>query len=204
MTGSGLPPAPVTLYTTPLVRSGTNKMVPSRFQLPPASFRQPSATTTAGPPDASMDFSLPPAKNPNPQLSANQNVSAASSVTGKVRAANESRELTQSMVFPLSSAAEKARARSSGESAGPPPTMSELNRTLAGGVISEVMARAGVRARRQYATALRMAASRKMTANAAYSNSRLRPLATASLLGSVTAVPPASAIHPSSLARSPV
>src|ERR1039457_6539042 len=201
MTGSGLPPAPVTLYT-PLVASGTNRMVPSRFQLPPASFRPLSATTTAGPPGASMDFSLPPAKNPSVRLSADQNGSAAPSVPGKARAASESRERTQSMVFPLSSAAEKARARPSGESAGSPPTTDELNRTLPGGVISAVMARAGARARRQYETALMMAARRKMTASPSYSTSPFRPLATASLPAAVTGVPPASAIHLSSLARS--
>src|ERR1022692_4712457 len=118
------------------------------------------------------------------------------------------------MVFPLSSAPEKARARPSGESLGSPPTTYEMNRTLSGGVISEEMARAGVRVRRQCETALIIAvrrqcetaliiaARRKMTASAPYNISRFRPLAPALLPAAVTGVPPASAIHFSSLARS--
>ena len=104
------------------------------------------------------------------------------------------------MVFPLSSAAEKARVRPSGESAGSPPTRVEWNRTLPGCVISAVMAGVGIRATR-HETTLTMAARRKMMAKVPYSNSRLRPWAAFPTVA-VTGIPPASAIHLSLLARS--
>ena len=118
------------------------------------------------------------------------------------RAVGESRERIQSMVLPLSSTAQKARARPSGESARSKPNVAEENRTLSGGVISAVMTRAGMRARRPYETALTTAARRKITASAAYSRSRLRPLAMTSPCSAVAGFPADSAIHFSSLARS--
>src|SRR6476620_11442626 len=95
-------------------------MVPSGFQLPPASAGA-AANTIAGPPDASMVFNLLSAKNPSARLSGDQNGSPAPSVPGSGWAASESRERTQSMAFPIASTAGNARARPSGESTGGPP-----------------------------------------------------------------------------------
>src|SRR5262245_3554941 len=99
-------------------------MVPSRLQLPPPGTGA-SATTRAGPPDALMVFNLSLAKNPRDWLSADQKGEAAPSVPGRNRAEVESRGRTQSIVFPFTSVAEKARACPSGESTGGPPNSSE-------------------------------------------------------------------------------
>src|SRR5713101_9125080 len=102
-------------------------MVPSRFQLPPASHGA-AAKAIAGPPDASIVFSLLSAKNPSARLSGDQNGSVAPSVPGSGRVASESRERIQSSVFPVSSAAQKARACPSGEITGVEPVNgSKLN-----------------------------------------------------------------------------
>jgi hypothetical protein len=115
------------------------------------------------------------------------------------------------MALPLLSSAVKARVRPSGDSAGAPlvgpsPCTAcaclKLNRASFVGAISETMARTGARARRQYETVLTMAARRKTTASAPYSCSLMRPFAVASRLAA--GVPPPSAIHLSSVARSRV
>src|ERR1039457_6125875 len=54
-TGSGLAPAPVTLYNAPLLAPGTRRRVPARFQLPPLSLRHQPPPTAPGPPSASME-----------------------------------------------------------------------------------------------------------------------------------------------------
>src|SRR5215831_13040853 len=139
-------------------------MVPAPFQLPPPSTGA-SATTTAGPPDTAMVLSLLSAKYPSELLSADQNGSDAPSVPGSGRAGGEPRERTQSMVFPVASVAQKAKACPSLETAGAPRLDSE-NRVFSGGSISEVIARSGARARRQCDTELTIAPRRNTTASA--------------------------------------
>ena len=62
-------------------RAGANRIVPSRFQVPPSPAGA-SQTRCAAPPRASMVFNAPSAKNPRKRLSADQNGKAAPSVPG--------------------------------------------------------------------------------------------------------------------------
>src|SRR5215510_14068529 len=112
-------------------------MVPSRFQLPPTNAPGASATGIGGPPDTLRVFNFPSAKNPRLSPFGDQKGLAAPSVPATRCATGESKERTQSISFPLVSAAVKATVRPSGESAGGPGS-TKLKWHFSGGGISEM------------------------------------------------------------------
>src|SRR6266581_8563313 len=97
---------------------GAKTMTPSRLHVPPR-FAGASARIWAGPPDASIFLSFPPAKNPMKLLSGDQKGWLASSVLGNFCALSESTGRIQRDLLPSSPTAEKTSRRPSGETKSP-------------------------------------------------------------------------------------
>src|SRR6187455_2167759 len=93
MTVVGTPPVEGTEWI-PLPKSGTKMMAPSGLQLPPV-LRGASQTVWGAPPDRSIVFSFPAAKNPRARLSGDQNGARAFSVPGTGFANGALNERTQ-------------------------------------------------------------------------------------------------------------
>src|SRR5262249_12308478 len=87
---------------------GENRMISSRFQLPPLGSRA-VANTSGGPPDNSILFSLPAAQNPMERPLGDQNGNSAPSVLSNAWESRDSRGLTQRRRFPAESTAVNAR-----------------------------------------------------------------------------------------------
>src|SRR5215471_21260810 len=96
-----------------------NKITPSRFQVPPRG-NGVSQSAKTGPPNASIFFSLPPAKNPMRRLSGDQKGRPAPSVPASGFACNESIGRTHKRDLPSGVEATYARRRPSGDIANPP------------------------------------------------------------------------------------
>jgi hypothetical protein len=94
-------------------------ITPSRFQAPPRP-EKASHKASAGPPDASILFSLPSAKKPRARLSADQKGNIAPSVPGSAWAVGPSKGRSQSRLRPSSPLATNAIRWPSGERTGRP------------------------------------------------------------------------------------
>ena len=111
----GVPPAAAT-RESPLPLAGVNRITSPRPQ-DPAKDVFVSLSEMAGPPDASIFLSLPPAENAMKRLSGDQNGPPAPSVPARGWAARSASARTHNTTRPFASGATKAMRRPSGESA---------------------------------------------------------------------------------------
>src|SRR5271154_6449651 len=147
VTGSGAPPEAGT-RNSGLKRVGVKRIVPSRPQAPPRAEVVASQRAMDGPPEASIRFSLPLAKNPRYWLSGDQKGRIAPSVPSRGFAVDELSGLTHRSCRPLKLTAENAKRWPSGESAGGAGEVpAKTNFSSAGGVICETIAGRGRGAR---------------------------------------------------------
>src|SRR5712692_6124970 len=165
-------------------------MIPSRFQLPPRPLWA-SLIVSGGPPEASIFFNLPLAKNPRNRLSGDQNGHAAPSVPASGCAEIAASGRTKSMRLPSASDPAKATRLPSGESAIAPEP--KANCTFSGGRIEERKTRGGSGLFPSIQAARATAATVERRAQTAQSRSRLRRRATTDA-GRPTCEP-LSAIH---------
>src|SRR6266511_37767 len=95
---------------------GANRITPSRFQVPPR-LTAASQRVWGGPPEASIFFSFPSAKNPMKRLSGDQKGNEGFSVSGSGCAESESNGRIQRRFLPEESLATKTSLPPSGERA---------------------------------------------------------------------------------------
>src|SRR5687768_4924654 len=168
---------------------GTNRITPSRFQLPPLP-SDASASVCGGPPEASIFFNFRSAKNPTNRLSGDQKGFEAPSVPASGRAEAPESGWTHSKLVPEEVATNATR-RPSGDNAIGPNSNAKLD--FSGGRSEDRMIRGGSLRSRMTTTVAAAATSAATGTSAHASRSRLFLLA-APGAGSPTAEPP-STIH---------
>src|SRR5271154_4486102 len=148
----GVPPD-AEIRKTGLDTFGVKRIVPSAPQVPP----RPIAIlqrARGGPPDTSIRFSLPLAKNPNEWLSADQNGNVAPSVPSSGFDAAEPSGLTHRSWRPSELTAEKTSHSPSGERIGGPGLIPlNTNLVFGGGIICDTIAGKGSGLRVKYLAA---------------------------------------------------